>query len=127
MAEAQHHSRRFTDVGYCGKEDCPHLSEIEASTKGVSNFRAFSLDMTEKMAFVHGAAKVWSIVLSAVLTVMFGITVWMFHEVYPAFRQIMADYYIHHPDARLQEKSTSSSNKTLEVKNNTTQHTMIGR
>ena len=83
------------------------VPQVVLNTKGVNNFNEFRLDTTKKMAFVHGAVKAWSVILGVLLGTIVGLGVWTFHEVYPAFRQIMAEYYSHHPEARVQQKSLS--------------------
>jgi hypothetical protein len=80
------------------------MTPVEA---GVANFNRFRLDVTKKMGFVHGAAWVWSIVLTIVL----GILGWGFTQAIPVFRAIMEDYYQHHPAAQIQKYEPSSSNQ----------------
>jgi len=73
----------------------------------VAEYRKDKIELSKKLGFIHGAAKTWSVVLGALLTAFMGLIVWTFHEVYPAFRQIMADYYAHHPNAKVEQKSIS--------------------
>lgn len=89
------------------------VPQVVLNTKGVNNFNEFRLDTTKKMAFVHGAVKAWSVILGVLLGTIVGLGVWTFHEVYPAFRQIMAEYYSHHPEARV--PANHSRNEQHEV------------
>jgi len=81
------------------------IPATEANTKGVNNFNMFRLDMTKKIAFVHGAAWAWTIILGGLL-VFAG---WSFRQVYPALRLIMADYYHNHPDAQMDHQKILSA------------------
>lgn len=81
------------------------LMEMETiqkqNTQGVSNFRAFQLDMTRKVGFVYGAT--W---IAGVLWVIFlGIGGWALSAVVPAANAILQEYYRSHPNAVLREKS----------------------
>ena len=81
------------------------LMEMETiqkqNTQGVSNFRAFQLDMTRKVGFVYGAT--W---IAGVLWVIFlGIVGWALSAVVPAANAILQEYYRSHPNAVLHEKS----------------------
>jgi hypothetical protein len=85
----------------------------------VAEHRKFQLDITNKVSFVHGAAKAWSIIFAVLLSACMSFFVWAFHEVYPAFRQIMADYYTHHPEAKIpQQKSIVEPNEVYTVRMN---------
>jgi hypothetical protein len=77
-------------------------TQQQINTDGVNNFRKFQLDVTAKMNFVHGAAKAWSWILGLALTILLALGAWGFKEIYPAFRAIMVEYYVHHPAASLQ-------------------------
>ena len=44
------------------------IPQVNANTSGVNNFRKFQLDMTTKVAFVHGAAKAWSWIIGLAFT-----------------------------------------------------------
>ena len=93
------------------------IPQVNANTSGVNNFRKFQLDMTTKVAFVHGAAKAWSWIIGLAFTASIGLGVWAFHEVYPAFRAIMVDYYNHHPEAQVQpQKSVSEPGEVYTVR-----------
>lgn len=82
----------------------------ELNTEGVNNFRKFQLDVTGKMNFVHGAAKAWTVILGLAFTVIIALSGWLFQQIYPAFRAIMVDYYSHHPDTKMENKTVHSIN-----------------
>jgi predicted dinucleotide-binding enzyme len=71
------------------------------NARGVSNFHKFQLDVSKKIAFVHGAAWAWSVILAVFL----GAFTWSLHEIAPAIRGIIIDYYLHHPEAQFEQKS----------------------
>jgi hypothetical protein len=74
------------------------MSNVE---DGVNNFRTFQLDIKSKMAFVYGAAWAWSVIFSVILAAM-G---YALHEMAPAVKALMLDYYLHHPGSEMHEKS----------------------
>jgi hypothetical protein len=89
------------------------LATIQASlstaTAGVSNFRTFQLEMKGKVGFVHGAVWAWSLIA----LVLIGIFAWEFRQAYPAVRQIMIEYYEHHPDAQINAPNQSKGSIIL--------------
>jgi hypothetical protein len=88
----------------------------------IAEQRRLHLEMSNKISFVHGAAKTWSVVLGALLTTFLGLAIWTFQKVYPAFNQIMADYYAHHPAAQLQpNKSAVDPGEVYTVRMNSPQ------
>ena len=93
-------------------------TQQEINTRGVNNFRSFQLDVTGKMNFVHGAAKAWSWILGLAFTALIALCGWGFTQIYPAFRAIMVEYYIHHPDASLNKSAPKTSGELQSARNN---------
>ena len=82
-----------------------NTSAIEAAVaanvvaaQGVANFRAFQLEVSKKIAFVHGA--VW--VVGAMSFVVVGILSWALSIILPAAKLVVDDYYRNHPAAVIQ-------------------------
>lgn len=77
------------------------LAPVEA---GISNFRNFQSEMRGKLGFVYGAVWVAGIAGMVFLVIL----AWALHEVVPACRLVIDDYYHNHPASRLQQKTVVS-------------------
>lgn len=83
--------------------------ELATATKGVNNFRAFQLDVTRKVGFIHGAAWFWS----GLLAIILAICAYLFSQAIPIGKALLEDYYTRHPNAKAVPKMRSDHHGDL--------------
>ena len=91
--------------------NCP-IREIgqktDENTKGVNNFRAFQLDTTKKIGFIHGAVKVAAWVSGVLGALFVAVSSWALTVIVPAAKIVVDEYYHEHPAAITPHKSVAA-------------------